>query len=560
MFSLKVSGRSRRAVPTALVLAIGVPIAAAQTNPVKMASIARIDVVSQSAALTNSQVVAGEGKGSRASWLAGAAQDRSYTAEFPINHFSWHEVALRFVPTTSGEIECKLMGPWQQTANGRVYKQDVLWDAVQVTGAELVNGSFESGSEPWRGGGSAERSSPNVPAMHGSYYGRAWHDQPLTAMLTVSAGVPVTLRAQARAAVPPNYPEMRRIAGTNSPGHVAARGFMRGANCGNYLEVPPKETWTVRHSTNDMARMRAEGFDHVRIPVGWQHYTGPEPEFKLSNEIFEKVDVLATRALGIGLNVLINMHHFDAFTSDPPKQKNKFHAIWRQIAEHYAGASPGLAFELLNEPKDKATTAVMNPIYAQAIMEIRKTNPTRTIFVGPGRWNSIDELTQLILPNDDSNLVVTVHNYEPFNFTHQGASWAKPAAETKGIVFPGPPATPLELSPTVATNQTLANWIKDYNTLPPAQNPSSRRAFAGKLQAARQWGEYYGRPIHVGEFGCYTTADSGSRSRYYSEFRQVCEQHGIGWAIWDWKAGFKYWDPTTGQPVAGMREALFGGR
>jgi endoglucanase len=258
--------------------------------------------------------------------------------------------------------------------------------------------------------------------------------------------------------------------------------------------------------------------------------------------------------------VLINIHHFDAFTSDPAKQKNKFYAIWRQIAEHYAGASPGLAFELLNEPKDKATTVVMNPIYAQAITEIRKTNPTRTIFVGPGRWNSIDELTQLILPNDDSNLVVTVHNYEPHYFTHQGASWAKPQNDTTNIVFPGPPATPLEPALTVVTNQAVTNWIRDYNTLPPAQNPSSRRAFAGKLRLARQWGEYYGRPIHVGEFGCYTTADAGSRSRYYSEFRQVCEQNGIGWAIWDWKAGFKYWDLATQQPVPGMREALFGGR
>ena len=566
MFSLTVSGRRWRVVPTTLVLAIGVPIAAAQTNPVKMASIARIDVLSQTVALTNGQVAGGEGKIARAHWLSGSAQGRSYSAEFPINHFSWHEVAVRFVPTTSGETECKLMGPWQQTANGRVYIQDVLWDAVQVTGAQLANGSFESGTEPWRGGGSAERSSAAVPAMHGSFYGRAWHNQPLTTMLTVSAGVPVTLRAQARAAVPPNYPEMRRIAGANSPAHIAARGFMRGANCGNYLEVPPKETWSVKHTTNDLARMRAEGFDHVRIPVGWHHYTGPEPAFKLSQEIFAKVDPLVTNALAIGLNVLVNIHHFDAFTSDPAKQKNKFHAIWRQIAEHYAGLDPALrdpsgalAFELLNEPRDKATTAVMNPIYAQAIKDIRQTSPKRTIFVGPGRWNSIDELTQLILPNDDSNLVVTVHNYEPFNFTHQGASWTKPATDTKGILFPGPPATPLEPAASV-TNQSVVNWLKDYNTLPPAQNPSSRRAFVGKLRAAREWGEYYGRPIHVGEFGCYTTADPGSRSRYYAEFRQACEQHNLGWAIWDWKAGFKYWDDKTQQPVAGMREALFGGR
>ena len=304
-------------------------------------------------------------------------------------------------------------------------------------------------------------------------------------------------------------------------------------------------------------RVRAEGFDHVRIPVGWHHYTGSGPEFKLSDEIFNKVEELVTNTLAAALNVIINIHHFDSFTSDPQGEKEKFFAIWRQIASRYASAPNGLAFELLNEPRDKATTQVMNAIYARVIDEIRKTNPERTIFVGPGKWNAVDELSQLILPNGDSNIVVTVHNYEPFYFTHQGASWTRPATDTRGIVFPGPPAVPANVSATV-TNQSVLNWLKDYNSLPVGQNPSSRKAFVGKLQFARQWSDYYGRPVHMGEFGCFTSADAGSRARYYAEFRRALEQERIGWAIWDWKAGFRYWDEKKEQPMPGMREALFG--
>jgi len=150
-----------------------------------------------------------------------------------------------------------------------------------------------------------------------------------------------------------------------------------------------------------------------------------------------------------------------------------------------------------------------------------------------------------------------VHNYEPFYFTHQGASWTKPATDTTGIVFPGPPAAKIDPAPG-ATNAAVINWLKDYNTLPAGQNPSSRKAFAGKLKFAKQWSDYYGRPIHVGEFGCVTTVDAGSRARYYSEFRKACEELGIGWAVWDWKAGFQYWDDKAQQPMAGMRDALFG--
>ena len=55
---------------------------------------------------------------------------------------------------------------------------------------------------------------------------------------------------------------------------------------------------------------------------------------------------------------------------------------------------------MLNEPKDQATTVVLNPIYAEAIKEIRRTNPRRTIFVGPGKWNQAGELPNLRLPDN----------------------------------------------------------------------------------------------------------------------------------------------------------------
>ena len=349
-----------------------------------------------------------------------------------------------------------------------------------------------------------------------------------------------------------------RQSDTNSPAHVTARKFMRGANFGNYLEVPPHQSWSVPHGTNDLARVRAEGFDHVRIPIGWHYYAGRPPEYRLSPDIFAKVDVLVTNAIALGLNVLVNMHHFDAFTSDPAAEENQFYSTWRQIAAHYAATPAGLAFELINEPKDKATTAVMNPIYAKAIAEIRKTNPGRTIFVGPGRWNSIQELPELRLPDGDSNIVVTVHNYDPFYFTHQGASWTKPTTDTRGILFPGPPKTALDPAPTVVSNKSVVNWIKEYNTAAPEKNPSSANAFAGKLRMVREWSERHGRPVHVGEFGCYTRADAESRIRYYTEFRRAAAREGLGWAIWDWKAGFRYWDDKQQQPVPGMKQALFG--
>jgi endoglucanase len=332
---------------------------------------------------------------------------------------------------------------------------------------------------------------------------------------------------------------------------------MRGANLGNYLEVPRGQSWGVTCSADEFAIMKKEGFDHVRVPIGWHHYTGPGPDFTLSEEIIGKADFVVTNALSSGLAVIINIHHFDEFTSDPAKVTGKFIAIWQQIAAHYTRFPNTLAFELLNEPKDAATTTVMNPIYARTIAEIRKTNPQRTIFVGPGRWNQVSELKNLVLPPDD-NLIVTVHCYDPFYFTHQGASWAgADVRPLKDIQFPGPPAKPFVPDASVNLRKPVLDWIERYNTLPTEKNPSSCVAFEDKLKLARAWSDYYGRPVHLGEFGAFTRADAESRARFYAEFRRVCAEQNLGWAIWDWSAGFRYWDKKNNQPTPGMREALF---
>lgn len=338
----------------------------------------------------------------------------------------------------------------------------------------------------------------------------------------------------------------------NTPTHAALKHFRKGANFGNYLEAPRTQNWGARYSERDLDAVKAEGFDHIRLPIRWNDYSGRAPDYKIEQQLFDKVDFLVTNSLARGLSILINIHHFDEFTTDPKAETPKFHALWKQIAEHYARHPQRLAFELLNEPKDAATTEVINPIFAETIRIIRRSNPERTIFVGPGKWNSLDEVEKLKLPEDDRNLVVTVHCYDPFLFTHQGASWTAPSTDTTGIVYPGPPSKPI----TPAAGARDKGWFERYNTLPTAENPSSPIAFTSRMEKVARWGAENNRPIHLGEFGAYEKPDAASRTRYYSDMRKTAEGLGFGWAIWDWKAGFKYW--TGDKPAEGMRAALFG--
>jgi endoglucanase len=355
---------------------------------------------------------------------------------------------------------------------------------------------------------------------------------------------------------PSNPPEMQPIHSHHTPAYAAATLFLRGANLGDYLEAD--RHWRQSEvSADDFAQMKKEGFDHVRVPIGWHQYAGPGPEFALESEIFAKVDFVVTNALQNQLAVMINLHHFNALDHNPTNATGEFLALWRQIAAHYRSFPRQLVFELDNEPHENATTALMNPIYAQTIAEIRKIDPRRTLVVEPGGWGGIGELNNLVVPPDD-NLIVSVHCYDPFYFTHQGATWTDGQTPVTGIQFPGPPAQPLVPDPNLHLKDYQLDWINKYNTLPAEDNPSSPLAFTDKLASIRAWSDYYGRPIHLGEFGAYTKADEASRAHFYSTFRAAAEKQHIGWCLWDWNSGFRYWDKTNHSPMPGMREALFG--
>jgi endoglucanase len=342
----------------------------------------------------------------------------------------------------------------------------------------------------------------------------------------------------------------------NTPAYQTSLKLMRGVNFGNYLEYKPGEpAANATYTAHDFDLARSEGFDHVRLPVGWWIYCGPGPDFTITNAIFSKADFMVTNALNNGLAIIVDLHNFYDFYANPTGFTNEFHAIWRQVAAHYAAAPSNVAFELLNEPFNVATTALMNGVYAEAIRQIRQTNPNRTIIVGPGNYNSLDEVSNLVLPANDQNLMVAVHCYDPYYFTHQGAEWAYPDTKTTGVLYPGPPPVPLQPDPSI-THDWVLTWFRQYNTYPTYSNPSSAASFKTRMKNAKAWADAHHRPLVVGEFGCYSKADSQSRVAFYQSIRETMDALGMGWTMWDWKSGFHYIVNGVPEP-ADMRAAMF---
>ena len=210
-------------------------------------------------------------------------------------------------------------------------------------------------------------------------------------------------------------------------------------NFGNSLEAPREGEWGAGLDEAYFQIIADAGFDHVRLPVSWAGYADERAPYTIPDgvdpaivaqpysNIWERVDWAIDQAEQNDLMIIVNMHHYDAAHEDPIAHRDRIIAMWEQIAARYADTGDHVVFELFNEPNTAFTEEpeLWNDLLADLLAAVRETNPTRAVLIGPVAFNSIDYLDEMTLP-DDEHLIATVHLYEPFGFTHQGAAWIDP--------------------------------------------------------------------------------------------------------------------------------------
>ena len=74
--------------------------------------------------------------------------------------------------------------------------------------------------------------------------------------------------------------------------------------------------------------------------------------------------------------VILDLHEFQAMGDDPAGNRERFLAVWRQIAEHCKDAPGEVLFEILNEPSGKLTPNCGTPCSARPWGSSGKPTPT----------------------------------------------------------------------------------------------------------------------------------------------------------------------------------------
>ena len=293
-------------------------------------------------------------------------------------------------------------------------------------------------------------------------------------------------------------------------------------NMGNHLEAPNEGDWGRAIADGDFAIIKAAGFDTIRLPVRWSAHALAAAPYTIDAAWMARVRHVVDTARGAGLNVILNLHHYEEMATDPGAHATRFAELWKQIAAAFADEpTASVWFELMNEPNGALNDANLPGILAPALANVRATNPTRPVIVGGQNWSGVASLDTLALPNDPY-VIATVHTYDPFNFTHQGATWISPTPPL-GRVF-GSAADYAELDANLAK-------VRGYMTRT-------------------------GRSVFVGEYG--VNDDPGiplaERIKYYGTLSAAYASIGVQSCAWAYTNTFRLRDGNAWLP--GLVEAI----
>ncbi|TQX83443.1 glycoside hydrolase family 5 protein [Rhizobium sp. rho-13.1] len=295
----------------------------------------------------------------------------------------------------------------------------------------------------------------------------------------------------------------------------------RGINVLGYDPIW-KDPSKAHFQPGDYKMLHDSGFQHIRVNL--QAFSHMDAADKLDLKWLETLDSVIEQATEAGLLVILDEHDFQFCGRGADECRSKLLAFWRQIGPRYRNAPASVLFEILNEPNRAMTPDLWNGLLSETLALIRQTNPTRGVVIGPANSNNFRSLDALVLPTTDRNIIVTVHYYDPFPFTHQGATWTVPSRERLIGVPWG----------TDADHQTI---VRNFSNI-------------------AAWSKAHDRPILLGEFGSYDKADMAARVAWTSAVARTAERDHFAWSYWQFESSFSAYDIANRHWIEPIYDAL----
>ena len=322
---------------------------------------------------------------------------------------------------------------------------------------------------------------------------------------------------------------------------VAQTPFNRGVNLTEWFQTTSShQIQFSKFTKKDFENIKSLGCDVIRLPINLFYMTDGTSDYTIDPLFFDFLDQAVTWAEDLHLYLILDNHSGDEIASKNPDLESILTKVWSQMAIHYKGHSSFILYEIMNEPNG-LTTQVWAGIQQKAITAIRNVDTIHTIIVGPSNWNSYTDLS-LLPVYSDTNLLYTFHFYDPFVFTHQGATWPVPSmGSLSNVPFPFKaslmPACPADLNGTWVAG-ALSNYINDGTVA----KVKSLLDMAVAFKTSRNVN------VYCGEYGVYNLNSTNTdRTYWYGQVRTYLESKGIAWTTWDYQGGFGLFNKGSNQ-------------
>ncbi|HKO54167.1 MAG TPA: glycoside hydrolase family 5 protein [Polyangiaceae bacterium] len=292
----------------------------------------------------------------------------------------------------------------------------------------------------------------------------------------------------------------------------AVKEMKLGWNLGNTLDAHPggETAWGNPLTTKQMIdAVKAAGFNTIRLPVTWKDHLGPAPDYVIDATWLARVQELANYVLSNGMYAIVNTHHDEWISLMPDADHalitDKLSKLWTQIATSFRNHDDHLVLETFNEPRTTDATewsggtpaarAILNGYNAAAVKAIRDTggnNALRFVMIPTHGANSATQcINELIVPNDDARIIISLHTYYPWAFS----------GDAKGTAEFGSAA---ELSSMNAELDRIANLTVKK-----------------------------GRAAIIGEWGSLDKGNTAVRVTHAQAYAAAIRQHGLVPIWWD---------------------------
>ncbi len=294
--------------------------------------------------------------------------------------------------------------------------------------------------------------------------------------------------------------------------------------------------------------IKADGFLSVRLPVAFDMYLLPNSS-NFQPRLIDKLGEAYNTCAKLGLSLIITYHYGKVYYGSDNRwsERDRIMWMWKQLQNKFRGMGyDNLFFELYNEPTEERSAWKEDVTYL--VNGLRWEEKDRYYIIGGTNYNNIDELLDLGKLSDEK-LFYTIHFYEPYLFTHQGAEWVKDRTELSNIPYPYskrkmPPLK--DSTKGTAVEQDFAKY--------PAEG--TKQFLALRLRKVKEACNKLNMTLVCTETGVINSAEEKFRENYLKDILDIMRNLGIPTMLWDYdlKFGLRNKDGKLLKPVRNWLE------